>query len=258
MRNGKSENNVRECRSDEWKRRAMPICGLAIPGIFWRGVLPVIAFLIAVCLIVVGAMLTVSASVKKRSSTRVRTQEEIASVGSVYDCILVLGCRVWKDGRLSDMLHDRVTTAVELWKAGAAPVILMSGDHRTDDYDEVGAMKREAIAQGVPSDKIFLDHDGYSTAESIANFAAAYGGSVLIVTQEYHLYRALYLAEKYGLEADGVAADLRSYRGQTRYTLREILARVKDVRTGYLRPMPEREDVIPLSGNGDDTALSRP
>lgn len=244
---------------DGWNRGVSVRLGWLALGAFRRDVLPVLLFLLTACLVAGGVILAISASVKSRTRPHLRTQEELSFAGEQYDCILVLGCRVWEDGKLSNMLEDRVTVAVELWKAGAAPVILMSGDHRTDAYNEVAAMKAEAIRQGVPSERIFLDHDGYSTWESIANYAASYGGRLLIVTQEYHLYRSLYLAEKYGLEADGVPADLRRYRKEAQYRLREVLARVKDVRTGYLHPMPEGDRiVVPFSGNGDETDCSRP
>jgi len=105
----------------------------------------------------------------------------------------------------------------------------MSGD-RSEGYDEVGAMEREAERLGVPVEKILLDPAGYSTYESMTNFLKEYKGQrVLIVTQKYHLYRALYIAEKLGIEAYGISADLRTYGKQLKYDLREILARVKDV-----------------------------
>ena len=105
----------------------------------------------------------------------------------------------------------------------------MSGD-RSEGYDEVGAMQREAERLGVPEDKILIDPKGYSTYESIFNLLQQYKGKkVLIVTQKYHLYRALYIAEKLGVEAYGVSANLRSYTKQFKYDMREILARVKDV-----------------------------
>ena len=108
-------------------------------------------------------------------------------------------------------------------------MLLMSGD-RHDGYDEVGAMEREAQKLGVPAEKIVTDPKGFSTYDSIANLLKDYKGKrVLIVTQKYHLYRALYIAEKLGIEAVGVDADLRTYKKQLKYDLREILARVKDV-----------------------------
>jgi vancomycin permeability regulator SanA len=113
----------------------------------------------------------------------------------------------------------------------------MSGDSRTDDYDEVGAMRGAAIAAGVPAEAIVIDPAGLSTYDSIVRLAEVYGGRrVVIVTQSYHLYRALYLAEKLGLDAYGVSADLRSYAGQGKREVREVLARCKDVVYALKRP----------------------
>ena len=116
-------------------------------------------------------------------------------------------------------------------------------------------MKRYAIAQGVPSEVIFCDHAGFSTYESIYRARDIFGaGRIIIVSREYHLYRALYIARKLGLEAYGVSADLRSYRGQAYSDLREDLARFKDFFTAQLQPLPTYlGEAIPLSGSGSLT-----
>jgi vancomycin permeability regulator SanA len=172
-----------------------------------------------------------------------------------YDCILVLGAGVREDGTPSDMLYDRVKIACDLYAAGKGTVpLLMSGDH-TGDYNEVGVMKNQAASAGVPTEDIFLDHKGYSTYESLYRAKAVFGAKrILIVTQEYHLYRALHIARELGMEAIGVSADLRPYRGQTRYEAREVLARFKDLFTaaegnyeGHLPPP------VDLDGDGDLT-----
>lgn len=171
------------------------------------------------------------------------------------DCILVLGCLVREDGSPSNMLHDRLQCGVELYQAGASGKILMSGDHGQESYDEVNAMKRFALEAGVPSEDVFMDHAGFSTYESIYRAKEIFGAKkVIIVTQKYHLYRALYIAKSLGLEAVGVAADSRSYTNQIYRELREILARNKDFLTSIFKPEPTcLGDMIPISGNGDDT-----
>lgn len=123
------------------------------------------------------------------------------------------------------------------------------------DYNEVGVMKRHAVAAGVPSNVIFLDHAGLSTYESIWRAKELYGVKrVLIVTQEYHLYRALYVAEQMGLTAYGVSADLRPYRGQTVRELREVAARAKDLVFAQFKPLPTYlGEKVDLSGDGDAT-----
>ena len=127
------------------------------------------------------------------------------------------------------MLEDRIKTGVEVFNQIDADFILMSGDCSGEHYDEVGAMKKYALSLGVDEDKILLDGQGFSTFESISRVKEEYGfDRVVIITQKYHLYRALYIAEQYEIEAVGVSADLRGYRGQTYRDLREVFARVKD------------------------------
>ena len=187
------------------------------------------ALFLGICIFMGVFALSLSGAVKHRMASRITTVEALVESQEHFDLIIVLGCSVHPDGTLSHMLEDRVTTGVSLWKAGLAETILMSGD-RHDGYDEVGAMEGEAKRQGVPAEKIVIDPEGYSTYDSIVNLLDEYKGKrVLIVTQQYHLYRALYIAEKFGIEAYGISADLRTYRKQLKYDLREVLARVKDV-----------------------------
>ncbi len=178
-------------------------------------------------------ILTVSVSMVDTTSNQITTvpalKEDLRA--GKYDCILVLGAGVRDDGTPSDMLRDRVSVACDLYKsAGEVGVpLLMSGDH-TGDYNEVGVMKSLAATMGVPTEDIFLDHEGYSTYESIYRAKAMFGAKkIIIVTQEYHLHRALHIARELGMEAVGVSADLRPYRGQIRYEAREVLARFKDL-----------------------------
>lgn len=156
-----------------------------------------------------------------------------------YDCIIVLGCGVKSDGTPSDMLMDRILTGVEMYEQGVAPVIIMSGDHGRKDYDEVGTMKEYAVALGVPSDKIFLDHAGFSTYESMYRASAIFGVKpAAVVTQEYHLYRAMHDAETFGIDAVGVPADRHRYAGQAMRDIRELVARNKDFLFCLFKPDP--------------------
>ena len=155
----------------------------------------------------------------------------------VYDCILVFGCKVYGD-KPSAMLRDRLDRAIELYQAGASDRLLMSGDHGRADYDEVHAMKQYALAQGVPEEAIFLDHAGFSTYESVYRAQAIFGvRRALLVTQPYHLYRAVYDARRLGLEADGAAAAANPYY-RVYNNLREILARNKDFLFTIVKPEP--------------------
>lgn len=217
----------------------------------WKKVLGIL-----LCVVLVGAaaLFGINAHVKKVGGKRLLTVEEAAEVSDV-DCILVLGCLVRSNGTPSNMLEDRLERGIELYESGAAPKLLMSGDHGRVDYNEVETMKQYAVEAGVPSSDVFMDHAGFSTYDSVYRAKEIFeADKVIIVSQEYHLYRALYLAEKLGLEAYGVAAEGDDYGGQTYRELREILARVKDFMTAIIKPEPTYlGDVIPVSGDGDVT-----
>ncbi len=202
----------------------------------------------------IGSVLAINAWVKGSVSERILTQEEAAALQDI-DCVVVLGCQVKSDGTPSDMLADRLKRSVALYEAGAAPKLLMSGDHGTHGYDEVSAMKQYALDAGVPSVDVFMDHAGFSTYETVYRAKEIFGAEkILIVTQEYHLYRALYIAGAMGMDAYGVSADYRQYVGQAAMDFREVLARVKDFGLSILKPEPTYlGDPIPISGNGELT-----
>jgi len=195
----------------------------------------------------------ISGYVKLSTKSMIANSDNL--IAGEYDCILVLGAGVWSGGRPSHMLSDRLDVAIDAYNAGAAPKLLMSGDHGRREYDEVNVMKDYALGEGVPSEDVFMDHAGFSTYESIYRARDVFMAKrVLIVTQEYHLYRALYVARSLGLEAEGIAADLRPYRGQLRYDLREVLARCKDFAMCIFKPLPTYlGEAIPVSGSGDMT-----
>ncbi|MBR2731644.1 MAG: YdcF family protein [Clostridia bacterium] len=210
--------------------------------------------LLILCLLAAAGgvlLLCGSARVRAQAKPYIHAPE---AVGEGYDCILVLGCGA-RGGVPSPMLEDRLLRGIELYEAGAAPKLLMSGDHGQKEYDEVNVMKDFAIGQGVPSSDVFMDHAGFSTYESMVRAQQVFQAQrVLIVTQGYHLPRAIYDARRLGLEADGVAADLRPYMGQTFRNLREILARDKDILWTLFRPAPTYlGEAIPISGDGDRT-----
>ena len=133
--------------------------------------------------------------------------------------------------------------------------MIVSGDHGRKNYDEVRTMKDYAVAQGIPSDKIFKDHAGFSTYDTLYRARDVFKiKKAILVTQKYHLARALYLAQSMGIEAVGVSADLRSYRGQSYRELREYIARTKDVFSAIFKPKPKYlGEEIPVFGNGDVT-----
>ena len=192
-------------------------------ALLWKG-----ALLLLLCMVLIlSLVLTVSLTMVKTTAPAIIAADTLPE-GRDYDCILVLGAGVRADGSPSDMLRDRVTVAVELYKTTGAP-LLMSGDH-TGSYNEVGVMKALAVELGVPSEDVFLDHEGFSTYESLYRAKKVFRADrILIVTQEYHLHRALYISRELGMEAEGVSADLRPYMKQKQYSLREHLARFKDL-----------------------------
>lgn len=214
----------------------------------------IIAIFLCLCILGISAPVVINAAVTLTTADQIIEPQDAAKIQDV-DCILVLGCYVHSDGNPSDMLHDRLQRGVELYELGAAPKLLMSGDHGRTNYDEVAAMKQFAINAGIPSEHIFMDHAGFSTYESIYRAKEIFGAKkILIVTQEYHLYRALYIADRLGVEAYGVSADYRSYSGQTGRDIREFLARVKDFVTGIFKPEPTYlGETIPIWGNGNLT-----
>ena len=146
------------------------------------------------------------------------------------EVIIVLGCGVKPDGSPSDMLRDRLLTAVDLYKNGAGKKLLLSGDSKNaEKYDEVGTMRRVCLSLGVPEEDIMTDTLGLSTFESIDRAKKIYEiKSAIIVTQKYHLYRAIYIAKSRGISTVGVSADMHTYGGQLFRDIREIPARIKD------------------------------
>lgn len=201
-----------------------------------------------------GAVFGIDAWVRHSVQDRILTEAQAASLQDI-DCIVVLGCKVYDDGSPSAMLEDRLKRSVALYDLGAAPKLLMSGDHGRTDYDEVDTMKQYAVDAGIPSVDVFMDHAGFSTYETMYRAKEVFGADkILIVTQEYHLYRSLYVAEALGIEAYGVDADYRNYVGQAARDLREILARVKDFAMTIFQPEPTYlGETIPISGSGEWT-----
>lgn len=212
----------------------------------------IIALTLAVVMVV--SVFCVNAYVKGSTKDMIVTSEEASKLSDV-SCIVVLGCQVWDDGTPSAILNDRLSRAIELYKLGAAPKIIMSGDHGRIEYDEVNAMKQFAIDKGVPSEDIFMDHAGFSTYETMYRAKEIFDADkIIVVTQQYHLHRALYIADKLGMEAYGVSSDYATYSGQNMRDLREVLARNKDFYKVIFKPEPTfLGDVIPVSGNGDIT-----
>ena len=204
-------------------------------------------------MLIIGLIIIFGINLYVKSSTK-QSIMSINDLNKDYDAILVLGAGL-RNGKPSPVLKDRLDTAYEVYENGASNKIIVSGDHGTKTYDEVNVMKDYLTNKGVPSEDIFMDHAGFSTYDSVYRAKEIFKAQkIIIVTQKYHLHRALYVAEELGIEAYGVASDPREYRGQVLRELREVLARDKDFFKCIIKPEPTYlGDTIPVSGNGDAT-----
>lgn len=138
---------------------------------------------------------------------------------------IVFGAAVYGNGRLSTVLRDRMDTAVELYHSGKVRKLLVSGDSVDDFYDEAGAMYDYAVSQGVSQGDIQIDHAGQRTYDTCYRAQSVFElDQAILVTQQFHLSRALFTCRSLGIEASGVAADRRPYRAARWYELRETAA----------------------------------
>ena len=212
----------------------------------------IILFLVVILLMIL-AIFGINIYIKSSTKKQIISESDATKLKDV-DCIIVLGAAIWGD-KPSPMLEDRLLTGIKLYNQNVSPKIIMSGDHGRKEYDEVNIMKKFAIDKGVPSEAIFLDHAGFSTYESIYRAKEIFQAKkIVIVTQKYHLYRALHIANSLGIEAYGVGSDPRQYSGAVGRETREILARNKDFIKCMFKPKPTYlGETIPVSGDGNIT-----
>lgn len=209
--------------------------------------------IVAVALAIVAVFAVTNAVTIVGSKGSIVSADE-ASISSA-DAIVVLGASVFADGTPSGILQDRLDDGIALYFAGVAPKLIMSGDNGTESYNEVRVMKQYAIAQGVPSEDIFCDHAGFSTYESMYRAKYVFGCQrIVVATQTYHLYRALWSAKSLGMQAAGVPSDYHEYQKQLQYDIREVPARTKDFFKALFRmPSTYVGDAISLDQDGDVT-----
>ncbi len=210
----------------------------------------ILKIVLIILLVIIAFPLLINAVVKYSVKDKIVSVEEAKAFDA--DAVLVLGCMVKSDGQPSDMLRDRLDTALEI---GLDSTFIMSGDHGTKYYDEVNAMRNYALEKGAKKERVFMDHAGFCTYDSVYRAKEIFSADkIVIVTQEYHLYRALYIAEKLGLDAVGVASDVHTYRGQTSREIREIVARNKDFLLSHLKTKPKYlGEKIDLNGDASVT-----
>jgi len=172
-----------------------------------------------------------------------------------YQCAMILGCGIYADGTPSPMLKDRLNVGVLLYKSGIVDRLLLTGDNGTVEYNELAAMYNYCLAAGVPSDSLYLDYAGFSTYESMYRAREVFQvESMIVVTQKYHMFRALYIANHLGIDAIGVTADQRKYVGRFYREAREVLARDKDLFKTYLDiPPTYLGEAIPITGSAEPT-----
>ena len=162
---------------------------------------------------------------------KITERESDYSIEKKYDAIVVLGAGLKADGTPSNMLRDRLNGAIEIYKKGVAHKIIVSGDCADEYYDEVSAMRNYCIDNGVPEEDVIRDDKGFSTYETMDNVVRKMGyKKIMVVTQEYHIYRSVYLARRMGADADGFSTDSLDYifLAQRYREFREMLARFKD------------------------------
>ena len=172
------------------------------------------------------------------------------------DAIIVFGALVRSDGTVSDMLADRLNVGYKLYKAGKAPKIIVSGDHGSTAYDEVNGMRKYLQDKGVPREDIFMDHAGFDTYDSLYRARDVFlVKKAILVSQEFHVTRALYIGKRLGMEVAGVTSDLHIYPGMKYYRFREIGARLKAfAQADILKPKPKYlGEAIPIWKNGELT-----
>lgn len=204
----------------------------------------VIIFSIIIC----GSSIYSISVINKKSMGKIVNDKNLPKDA---DAIIVLGAGVDDNGVASDILVDRLETALEVYKNSGSSKFLLSGDHGKIGYNEVGAMKDYIMDhENVKEENIFLDHAGFSTYETMYRAKEIFKvKKAIIVTNEYHLPRALYIADKMGIEAYGVNADKRNYIYIDNYKKRENLAKIKDfMYTNIIKPEPTfLGDAIPIS-----------
>ncbi len=210
----------------------------------------IILFIIMVLIILI---ISINFFIILKTKNRILEEKQIKEIENI-DCIIVLGAGV-RGEKPTNMLEDRIKQGIQLYKGNISTKIIMSGDHKTKEYDEVNVMKKYAIDREVSSDDIFMDHAGFSTYESIYRAKEIFRAKkIIIVTQKYHLYRAVYIAQALGIEAYGVPSDLRKYTGQLIRDIREVLARNKEVFKCIIKPKPTYlGEKIPINGDGNIT-----
>lgn len=152
---------------------------------------------------------------------------------------LVLGAGVYSGGEPTTVLEGRLQTALNLYRGGKVSWFLVSGDNRAASYNEPQAMRRWLLKQGIPSSKIIADYAGRRTYDSLKRAKVVFGlERLVVVTSDFHLARALYLADHLGIQAYGVPDSTLDESSGTRalFWVREYFARHKALLDTWFPP----------------------
>ncbi|MBK7874334.1 MAG: YdcF family protein [Planctomycetes bacterium] len=209
----------------------------------------VILALVLASLVAGLAVALANATVLRLGGSAVR-----ASIAELDDApvAIVLGAAVKPDGTPSHALEDRLAQAVELYRAGRVKKLLLSGDHGAERYDEPNAMKRYALEHGVRPEDVFCDHAGFSTWDTFVRARDVFGVTrAIVVTQRFHLPRALYSAKANGIEAQGTQCDARTYQKSAWFEVRELGSRAKAWLQAHGVASGARASGAPISIEGD-------
>jgi vancomycin permeability regulator SanA len=187
--------------------------------------LRIILSLLAVGLIGFLSIAVINRYVYSQNSDKIKTSITEVPNEEPKRTAIVFGARVWDDGSPSNSLYDRVLTSVELYRSGRVQKLLMSGDKTGENYDEPAAMKKMAIELGIPESDIVLDNEGKRTFDTCYRAKEVFGvQKAVLVTQDYHLPRALYLCNSLGIDSIGITANRRKYDGENYYHFREFFS----------------------------------
>lgn len=183
-------------------------------------------------------------------SSKSYIQKDLGSTPSSFTG-LVLGAGVYKNGSPSPVLRDRLETAYELYRSGKIKKLLLSGDHGGKYYDEVNTMKGYLESKGVPQQDIFLDHAGFDTYNSITRANKIFlVDDMIIITQQFHLPRAIYIAKEQEIKVAGISADKRKYMHLNYLKFRESLANIKAFFETIVHRKPRfLGEKIPITGD---------
>ena len=210
----------------------------------------VIAALLAIGLLAVASMVGLSLWIQAVYADRIYSTVADVPKDDRPRIAIVFGAGLQRDSQPTPIRYDRVAAAAELYRAGRVDKLLLTGDNRFVNYNEPEAMRRTALQMGVPDADVVLDYAGRRTYDSCYRAKEIFGvNRAILVTQAFHLDRALYLCDAFGIDSIGLAADLRSYaRGaETWWSIREMGAMVGAwIDVNVTRPIPVLGEKIPI------------